>query len=113
MAEIPSSVSDDNLENKVLKMFDRLGVPINPNNIEACHKIEKDFDRTIVKFDKRKDCQQVMRVKKDLKNMTFTDIDLPVGTTLYLNESLCSYGYVYVPMVMVKLQKIEKCKHNS
>ena len=32
-----------------------------------------------------------MRVKKDLKNMTFTDIDLPVGTTLYLNENLCSY----------------------
>ena len=91
VAGIPSSVSDDNLENKVLKIFDKLGVPINPNNIEACHRIKKDSDRTIVKFNKRKDCQQVMRVKKDLKNMTFTDIDLPVGTTLYLNESLCSY----------------------
>ena len=87
MAGIPSSVSDDDLENKVLKIFDKLGVPINPNNIEACHGIKKDS----VKFNKRKDCQQVMRVKKDLKNMMFTDIDLPVGTTLYLNESLCSY----------------------
>ena len=75
----------------VLKFFDKLGVPINPNNIEACHRIKKESDRTIVKFNKRKDCQQIMRVKKDLKNMTFTDIDLPVGTTLYLNESLCSY----------------------
>ena len=91
VAGIPSSVSDDNLENKVLKIFDKLGVPINPNNIEACHRIKKDSERTIVKFNKRKDCQQVIRAKKDLKNMTFTDIDLPVGTTLYLNESLCSY----------------------
>ena len=91
MAGIPSSVSDDSLENKVLKIFDKLGVPINPNNIEACHRMKKDSDRSIVKFNKRKDYQQVMRVKKDLKNMAFTDIDLPVGTTLYLNESLCSY----------------------
>ena len=91
VAGIPSTVSDNNLENKILKIFDKLGVPINPNNIEACHRIKKGSDRTIVKFNKRKDCQQIMRVKKDLKNMTFTDIDLPVGTTLYLNESLCSY----------------------
>ena len=90
MAGIPSSISDHNLENKVLKIFDKLGVPISPNNIEACHRIKKDSDRAIVKFNKRKDCQQAMRVKKDLKNMTFTDIDLPVGTTQYLNESLCS-----------------------
>ena len=78
VAGIPSTVSDDNLENKVLKIFDKLRVPINPNNIEACHRIKKGSDRTIVKFNKRKDCQQVMRVKKDLKNMTFTDIDLPI-----------------------------------
>ena len=91
VAGIPSSVSDDNLENKVLKFFHKLGVSINPNNIEACHRIKKDSDRTVVKFNKRKEFQQVMRVKKDLKNMTFTDIDLSVGTTLYLNESLCSY----------------------
>ena len=32
-----------------------------------------------------------MLVKKDLKNMNFSHIDLPVGTNLYLNESLCSY----------------------
>ena len=91
VAGIPSSVSNDNLENKFLKIFDKLGVPITPNNIEACHRIKKDSDRKIVKFNKRKDCQHVMRVKKDLKNMTSTDIDLPVGTTIYLNESLRSY----------------------
>ena len=91
VAGIPSSVSDGNLENTVLKVFDKLGVQISSENIEACHRIKKDSDRTIVKFSKRKDCLQIMKVKKDLRNMSFTDIDLPSGTTLFLNESLCSY----------------------
>ena len=90
-------------------MFDRLGVPINPNNIEVCHKIKKDFDRTIVKFKQEKGLPTGNESKKGPENMTFTDIDLPVGTTLYLNESFM----FLLPMVMVKLQKIEKCKHNS
>ena len=91
VAGIPSSVKDENLEDKVLKVLHKLGVEIEGDNIEACHRIKKDSDRTIIKFNKRKDCQQVMKVKKDLKNMTFTDIDLPLGTKIYLNESLCSY----------------------
>ena len=74
-----------------MEVFNKLGVTVAADNIEACHRLKKDSDRTIIKFSKRKDCQQVLKVKKDLKNMSFTDIDLPVGTTLYMNESLCSY----------------------
>ena len=70
-------------------MVKKLGVEVDADNIEACHRIKKDSDRTIVKFSKRKDCQQVMKIKKDLKNMSFTDIDLPTGTKIYINESLC------------------------
>lgn len=88
---IPISISDDNLEKKVLKVFEKMGVTIHADNIEACHRLKSGSDRTIVKFSKRKDCQQVMKVKKDLKNMDFSDIDLPVGTNVYVNESLCSY----------------------
>ena len=88
---IPLSVSDENLEDKVLKVVKKLGVEVDADNIEACHRIKKDSDRTIVKFSKRKDCQQVMKIKKDLKSMSFTDIDLPTGTKIYINESLCSY----------------------
>ena len=32
-----------------------------------------------------------MRVKSELKNLKPTDLNLPVGTKLYINESLCSY----------------------
>ena len=32
-----------------------------------------------------------MRVKKDLKDFDATDLDLPAGTKLYINDSLCPY----------------------
>ena len=32
-----------------------------------------------------------MRVKKDLKDFDATDLDLPAGTELYINDSLCPY----------------------
>ena len=37
----------------------------------------KKSDRTIVQFSRRKDCEQVMRVKKDLKDLNPTDSDFP------------------------------------
>ena len=51
----------------------------------------KNSDRTIVKFSSRKDCEHTMRVKKDLKDLDATDLDLPAGTKLYINDSLCPY----------------------
>ena len=30
-----------------------------------------------------------MRVKKDLKDLDTTDLDLPAGKRLYINDSLC------------------------
>ena len=47
--------------------------------------------RTIVKFLRRKDCDQVMRVKSKLKKLKPSDLNLPGGTKLYINESLCPY----------------------
>ena len=45
----------------------------------------------IVKFTGRKDCKQILKVKKDLRNLDMGDIDLPRGTTIYINQSLCPY----------------------
>ena len=33
----------------------------------------------------------MMRAKKDLKDLDATDLDLPAGTKLYINDSLCPY----------------------
>ena len=88
---IPSSVHENDLEGKVLEVFHKLGSSVNEENVEACHRIKQGSDKVIIKFSRRKDCQQVMKVKRDLRNMDCTELDLPAGTTLYLNESLCSY----------------------
>ena len=37
---------------------------------------------TIVKFSKRKVCQQVLRVKKELKNIDPSGFDFPEGTPM-------------------------------
>lgn len=88
---IPCSVSDNDLEGKVIEVFGKLGVNVKEDGIEACHRIKKGSDKTIVKFSKRKDCQQVMSVKRDLRNADLSSLDFPDSTVLFFNESLCSY----------------------
>ena len=63
---IPSKVGADILEEKVLSIFRKLGCDIPPERIEASHRISKKSSTVIVKFTKRKDCQQIWSFKKDL-----------------------------------------------
>ena len=83
------SVEHDQLEPIVCRILHHIGVNISGDKIEACHRLGKNSDRTIVKFSSRKDCEHTMRVQKDLKNLDATDLDLPAGTKLYINDSLC------------------------
>ena len=48
-------------------------------------------DKTIVKFCKRKICQNVLRKKKSLKMVKLSDVGLSEKAPLFINESLCSY----------------------
>ena len=38
---VPRSVSDGDLEEKFLKIFEKVSCPIEGNDIEACHRISK------------------------------------------------------------------------
>ena len=67
VAGIPRSVDDNILEEKVIQVFEKVGCNIDSSNIEACHRITKKNDRVIVKFSRRKDCQRVLSVKKNLQ----------------------------------------------
>ena len=91
VVRIPSLVEHDQLEPTVCRILHHIGVNISGDKIEACHRLGKNSDRTIVKFSSRKDCEHTMRVKKDLKDLDATDLDLPAGTKLYINDSLCPY----------------------
>ena len=90
VVRIPSSVKIKDLEGKVCSVFNRIGVAVNPDDIEACHRFYNDL-KAIVKFSKRKLCQQVLREKKELKNVDPSEFDFPEGTAIFISESLCSY----------------------
>ena len=82
---------DKHLEPTVCRVLQHIGVGITGEGIEACHRLNKQSDRTIVKFSRRKDCEHVMRKKSELRKLNPSELDLPNVTKLYINESLCPY----------------------
>ena len=52
---------------------------------------QKDNDRVIEKFSRRKDCEQIMSVKKDLKHLKMQEVGLPGNRSIFINTSLCPY----------------------
>ena len=91
MVSIPRQVDDKDLEAKALLIFQKVDCTIAPEFNDDCHRFGKNKDRVIVKFTRRKDCKQVFQVKKDLKDLTADDLDLPQGTKIFVNQSLCPY----------------------
>ena len=82
------SVSDGDLEEKVLRVFEKVGCPVEGNNIEACHQISKKNERIIVKFSRRKDCQNVLNAKKELRKLDTKETGFPEGNPTFVNQSL-------------------------
>ena len=82
---IPSAMRDKDLEDKVRNIFGEIGVNVYERDI-------REKDRTIVvKFVNRKDCTNILRVKKDLKQLDPTKLSFTEGTKIFINESLCPY----------------------
>ena len=71
----------DALEEKVVAIFEKLGCNIPTEHTEACHRTTKKNPTVIVKFSRRKDCQQVWDVKRDLQRIKMEDIDLQTKTS--------------------------------
>ena len=80
---IPSSVEKENLESKVCKVFDKIGVTVTENDTEACNRLKGG--KAIVKFCKRKICQNVWRKKRSLKKVKSSDVTFNGETSLFIN----------------------------
>ena len=63
---IPDSVSDDQLEEKVIEIFNQLNVKIDKFDIEDCHPMGKLKKTTIVRFVNRKNCKAILEKKLSL-----------------------------------------------
>ena len=85
---IPSSIRDKDLEDKVHNIFGEIGENVNERDIQARLR---EKDRTIVKFVNRKDCTNILKVKKDLQLLDPTKLSFTEGTKIFINKSLCPY----------------------
>ena len=86
---IPTSVPDNELEETFCNIVNKVGVKINDRDIESFHRVGSQ-GHMILKFSCRKDCQQLMKVKKYFSKLNLTDIDLE-NTKIFINQSLSPY----------------------
>ena len=73
------------------KFLQHIGPDICKRKIESCDPLTKKNDQTIVRFSRRKDRKQLIRVNMDLKDLNLTNLDIPKETRLSINDSLCPY----------------------
>ena len=68
------------MENAVLNIFEKIDAPVDPENIERCHRLKTvdngQSDKVMEKFSKHKDMARVL---------------VSPSTSLFINPSLCSY----------------------
>ena len=80
-------------------------IPVDPANIEAWHRLKSKArpKKVIIKLSKRKeDVFSILKPKKKLQSVNITKVDLPQGSLLFINQSLCSY-YKYLWSFCIKL----------
>ena len=58
---VPESVSDKDLEGKVLNLFQKIDIEVHPDNIEACNWVESNAGpkKVIIKMSRRKDADKI------------------------------------------------------
>ena len=89
VVRIPNSVKDDALEDKVLNVFQEIGAEIGQCGIPACHRVKNS--RTKLKFSNRKVCLQILRLKKQLK-----DLDCALLTSQMVRKYLLKNVFVLI-----------------
>ena len=88
------SIADNALEETVLNLFAKWKAPVNPSNVEDCHRLKSTnntLQKVIAKLSKRKDVYRVLKAKSSLKNADLNGTGIPPGTPIFVNQSLCRY----------------------
>lgn len=72
-------------------MFNKVGCEIPWADAEVCHRLTNGNDKIIVKSSGRKDCNQVMPVKRDFRKVKLEDVGLRESNPIFINQSLHPY----------------------
>lgn len=89
--EITRQVTDSKLETKFLSVFDKVGCSFDPAFIDDCHCLGKNNYRFVVNFKHCKDCKQIVKAKKDLRDLICKSFICQRVQKMYINERLCIY----------------------
>ena len=93
IAGIPSSITNNLLEEHVLLIFEKLDVVLEAMDIEACHRLGKT-NRVIAKLLNRKDSQYILEKKCKLRNIALYNHDERENSNsrkIFINQSFCPY----------------------
>ena len=89
---ISDSISDENLESKVIDILAEIDVNVESKDIEACHRIGKSSPkRSIVRFVNRKVCKSALKNRKKLRSVDANKLGLPCTSKVFINENLSLY----------------------
>ena len=87
---IPDTVQDNELENKVIEIFDAIGVEAKSAGFEDCHRVGKSKNnskKVKARFANWKVIKNALYKRKQLKVIDKTSIGLQ-NATIFLNENL-------------------------
>ena len=87
---IPDSVSQKDLENKVVNILSAIGVNVSKDDFEDCHRLGKSRNnskKTIARFTNRKVVKDALYKRKNLKNIDKATLEMQ-NAKLFLNENL-------------------------
>ena len=85
---VPSDIADDVLEQSLCQASSLTGIPVEPDDLQACHCMRKK-DRTIIKFKCRKQKHRVILNRKTLQNKSHDLMQIKFSGKLFVNESMC------------------------
>ena len=91
MTGIPDDVEDEDLEEKVIKILDKIEVNVTSRDIEPCHRVGKSRNnskKTIIRFVNRKFAKKALVNRKSLKNIDKSSIGLSNSSDIFINENL-------------------------
>ena len=83
----PQSISNDELGQSVCHVLLLTGTTVKPDDIHVCHRMNKV--KVIIKFKNRKQRNEVMFKRKELKSKTAELRALQFGQSLFINDSMC------------------------
>ena len=107
---IPQSVSDNQLEEKVVDILKAIDVNITTNEIEACHRLGKKKKNVIAPVINKKHCLKTLRNKKKLMSIDKNSIGIP-NANLFIGENLtpASSKLAFNCRKLKRDGEIEKC----